>query len=93
MKCRCIRCGGKGQVECVECDGSGLTDESIFTATLDKSHPRYEDLLELKKDAGRVTEQCRKLSEINPSRKESYESQLLAVMATLNKEAESILKK
>ena len=91
LKCLCPNCRGSGKITCDECDGEGAVFcHSIETARLDETDPKYADLIEFQRDARRVISQTKQLKVMNPARSESYDAQLNATLAEINKQAETV---
>ena len=77
-------------VNCTECDGRGTWIGSIETITLDRAMDKYDELLELQKDAKRVIRQASKLKELRPERSQSYDEQLRGCLFVINGQAEKV---
>ena len=92
MKCKCKNCQGSGQVDCNQCDGTGVSEDSIEKAVLNKNMENYDELKELQADARRVIGQATELSKINPGRAGAYADQLKGCLFIINGQVERVMK-
>ncbi len=90
MKCTCEECQGTGTVECPDCSGHGYQNAPIESIYLHPEMDHYDELKELKADALRVIEQHKKLSDMKPDRRESYDRQKLAALKEIEKQANAM---
>ncbi len=90
MKCTCENCDGDGVVECDDCNGKGKTEMPIQNAILDHLHPKYDELLELQKDAKRAIKQCNELKDMRPDRIDSFNQQLVVTLTEINRQADKL---
>jgi len=95
MDCECQECNGNGviEIECRECGGTGTSRIDILNIKLLPARHGYKELVELQKDAKRVTSQADRLKKLNPDRATSYQQQLEATLLIIEMQAEKASKK
>lgn len=78
---------------CEDCDGDGETGFDLFVLESSKLNPKgkhFDELHALKQDAARVRKEARRLSDLVPSRWQSYAEQELATLAVIEAKAEKL---
>ena len=90
MKCQCETCEGKGVLICDDCSGKGEVESLIQLAELDESHPRFDELFQLKQDARRAIRQCVELKKMRPDRIDSFNQQLIVTLNEINRQADKL---
>lgn len=91
--CTCPECNGAGTITCPECDGDGTYKfVNLADAPIPKGIANYEELIALKADARRVNLQAERLKQLVPARADSYEAQRVATIATIESQAEKLLR-
>jgi DnaJ-class molecular chaperone len=90
MKCECEQCNGLGTIPCEECSGTGQNEVSVLDYTIPKDHDAFEALSELKSDAIRIEDQFRRLVEMKPACRKSYQRQRESVILELEHLAEGL---
>lgn len=91
MKCTCEECNGSGRVVCLECDGTGMANVDLRVWKIPETQKHYSELVELQRDAQRVTGQAVRLRALRPNRSGSYTEQEIATLAAIQKQADKLL--
>lgn len=78
---------------CSECKGSGSIDEVVCISEWEPPdrHERYDELEQIIRDAQKAKSDHRRLCELNPRAKDSYDSQLSQTLNKLEDAAKEIL--
>lgn len=92
MMCQCERCAGVGQIECPDCGGDKERFECIAAMYLDPNDKHYQALLAVQADAREAKRNALRLTDLNPSRADSYKQMLRTTLNHLNDEADRIVK-
>jgi len=98
MKIPCDICNGLGTIQdeskagfhtCGECD-NGDVIRCVSTAPIPKHWKHHDAIMEIQADAVKSKNDHKRLCEINPRAKESYDSQLGETLKKLNSMADSL---
>jgi hypothetical protein len=90
VSCECERCAGRGLIDCPDCDGEGFL--GLEAITLPQSDPRHAELERLKDDASAAEVAARRLGELRPDHRASYQRQLEQTRERIEVQVEELMK-
>lgn len=99
MKVDCVKCNGRGFIECFHCGhdggcpicaGAGEVNECLSEMHLPKTLKNYGQISLLQQDAQRCVRDHARISILNPSYKLRYDEQLAETLNNLEAEAKTL---